>query len=66
MGHSMGLKVLAEGVETAAQLDFLRARGCDQFQGYLCSRPVPADAFEQLLRDSRDRPLVVLPPESTP
>ncbi|QKV51665.1 putative bifunctional diguanylate cyclase/phosphodiesterase [Comamonas antarctica] len=62
MGHSMGLTVLAEGVETAAQLDFLRARGCDHFQGYFCSRPLPADAFEQLLRDSRDRPLVALAP----
>jgi len=54
MGHSMGLTVLAEGVETAAQLEFLRARGCDHFQGYLCSRPLPAGEFEQLLRRSRD------------
>ncbi|MCD2510987.1 putative bifunctional diguanylate cyclase/phosphodiesterase [Comamonas endophytica] len=52
MGHSMGLTVLAEGVETAEQLEFLRARGCDHFQGYLCSRPLPAEGFEQLLRSS--------------
>lgn len=50
MGHSMGLSVLAEGVETADQLAFLRARGCDSYQGYLCSRPVPADEFAALLR----------------
>jgi len=51
MGHSLGLAVLAEGVETPAQLDFLRQRGCDSYQGYLRSRPVPPDAFEVLLRD---------------
>ena len=50
MGHSMGFAVLAEGVETPAQLDFLRERGCDNYQGYLRSRPVPPDAFEALLR----------------
>jgi len=50
MGHSMGLSVLAEGVETQAQLDFLRQRGCDHYQGYLRSRPVPAEEFEALLR----------------
>ncbi|MDR6155378.1 diguanylate cyclase (GGDEF)-like protein/PAS domain S-box-containing protein [Acidovorax delafieldii] len=50
MGHSMGLSVLAEGVETEGQLAFLRERGCDAYQGYLCSRPVPADDFVALLR----------------
>ena len=50
MGHSMGLSVLAEGVETEGQLAFLRERGCDSYQGYLCSRPVPADEFVALLR----------------
>lgn len=49
MGHSMGLSVLAEGVETEGQLAFLRERGCDAYQGYLCSRPVPADEFVALL-----------------
>ncbi|MFN3438730.1 MAG: putative bifunctional diguanylate cyclase/phosphodiesterase [Acidovorax sp.] len=49
MGHSMGMSVLAEGVETEGQLAFLRARGCDTYQGYLCSRPVPADDFAALL-----------------
>ena len=50
MGHSMGLSVLAEGVETEGQLAFLHERGCDAYQGYLCSRPVPADEFVALLR----------------
>ena len=50
MGHSMGLRVLAEGVETGEQLAFLRERGCDSFQGYHCSRPVPAEAFAALVR----------------
>ncbi len=50
MGHSMGLQVVAEGVETAAQLEFLRGRGCDTYQGYLRSRPLPAADFAALLR----------------
>ena len=45
MGHSMGMSVLAEGVETEGQLGFLRARGCDTYQGYLCSRPLAADDY---------------------
>ena len=50
MGHSLGLHVLAEGVETQAQLDFLRERNCDSFQGYLRSRPVPAEGFAAFLQ----------------
>ncbi|AOG24681.1 putative bifunctional diguanylate cyclase/phosphodiesterase [Acidovorax sp. RAC01] len=52
MGHSMGMAVLAEGVETAGQLAFLRERGCDAYQGYLCSRPLPASEFMELLQTS--------------
>jgi EAL domain-containing protein (putative c-di-GMP-specific phosphodiesterase class I) len=51
MGHSMGMAVLAEGVETPRQLAFLQERGCDAYQGYLCSRPLPAGAFAALLRE---------------
>ena len=50
IGHTLGFKVLAEGVETPEQLAFLKSQGCDMYQGYLMSPPVPADEFEQLLR----------------
>ena len=53
IGHSLGLQVVAEGVETAEQLAFLRQCGCDSFQGYHFSRPVPAAEFATLLERSR-------------
>ena len=43
IGHELGMKVVAEGVETEAQLDFLRVNGCDIAQGYFFSRPLPAN-----------------------
>jgi EAL domain-containing protein (putative c-di-GMP-specific phosphodiesterase class I) len=43
IGHELGMKVVAEGVETEAQLDFLRANGCDIAQGYFFSRPLPVN-----------------------
>ncbi len=51
LGHSLNLKVIAEGVETQAQLGYLRKVGCEEAQGYYFSRPVSADAFEQLLQE---------------
>jgi diguanylate cyclase (GGDEF)-like protein/PAS domain S-box-containing protein len=50
MGHTLGLKVLAEGVETQEQLTFLREHHCDTYQGYIKSRPLPAKEFADLLR----------------
>jgi EAL domain-containing protein (putative c-di-GMP-specific phosphodiesterase class I) len=49
LGHSMGLTVIAEGVETLEQRDFLAANGCNHYQGYLFGRPVAAEEFEKLL-----------------
>ena len=49
MGRTFGLNVIAEGVETEAQRDFLDRNGCHAFQGYLFSRPVPLAEFEQFL-----------------
>ncbi|HEY9648221.1 MAG TPA: EAL domain-containing response regulator [Chroococcidiopsis sp.] len=49
MAHSLNLSVLAEGVETTAERDFLMQQGCDDIQGYLVSRPLPADQLRALL-----------------
>lgn len=50
MGHTLGFKVLAEGVETVEQLAFLQMKGCDLYQGYLTSPPLPAMEFEKLIK----------------
>ena len=51
LGRHMGMKVLAEGVETRAQLERLRALGCDEIQGYLIAKPMPLPDLEQWLID---------------
>ncbi len=51
LAHSLRLKVVAEGVETPAQLDFLKAVGCDEYQGFHFSRPLPSHEFERVIRE---------------
>jgi len=50
LAHNLGLTLVAEGVETEAQLDYLRARGCDLVQGYLFSKPLPAEQVVDFIR----------------
>jgi EAL domain-containing protein (putative c-di-GMP-specific phosphodiesterase class I) len=50
MSHSMNCQVIAEGIETTEQLEYLKQLGCDLGQGFLCSRPVPAADLLMLLQ----------------
>ncbi len=50
MAKSLALQTIAEGVETAGQLAFLREQGCDEIQGYYYSKPLPVDQFEVFAR----------------
>ena len=53
MAHGLNLRVVAEGVETEEQLNYLRKQGCDELQGYYFSPPVPAEAFASMLREGK-------------
>ncbi|MES2538324.1 MAG: EAL domain-containing protein [Pseudomonadota bacterium] len=55
LGHTLGLGVVAEGVEHESDVTILRNMGCDEFQGFYFARPMPADAFEQWLHAERAR-----------
>ena len=68
LAHSLKLKVVAEGVETEAQLAMLKARHCDEYQGYLTSRAVDAEEFERVVRRllaAADAATIDAPPPST-
>jgi EAL domain-containing protein (putative c-di-GMP-specific phosphodiesterase class I) len=59
LGHKLNMKVIAEGVETEQQRDFLHANECDEMQGYLFSRPVKPEHIESLLREQMSRMIAV-------
>ena len=54
LAHNLDLTVIAEGVENPEQLGFLRAKRCDEVQGYLISKPMPANDFAQWMQDRPD------------
>ncbi|WP_296447248.1 EAL domain-containing protein [Rhodoferax sp. UBA5149] len=56
MAHGLGLKVIAEGVETEAQCEIMRTSGCDEIQGYYFSKPISAQAIEELFTEGRQLP----------
>ena len=62
LGRSLGMRTCAEGVETAEQLAFLKAEGCDEVQGYYLSRPLPAAEVAQLLEQPTTAPSIQNPP----
>ena len=62
LGKAIGLKVLAEGVETVEQLERLQLLDCDEYQGYFFSKPVAADEFESLFRETQNSPSLVKRP----
>lgn len=55
LGHALGFRITAEGIETQEQYDFLRNAGCDQGQGFLLGRPMPADVLRKWLADNHPR-----------
>jgi EAL domain-containing protein (putative c-di-GMP-specific phosphodiesterase class I) len=56
LARGLHMRVIAEGVETRAQIDYLRAQGCDYVQGFFYSRALPAGELEPLLREGRFQP----------
>jgi diguanylate cyclase (GGDEF)-like protein/PAS domain S-box-containing protein len=60
MAHSLNMEVIAEGVETAQQENYLRHHGCDQIQGFLFSPPLPVEGVESLIRENALRPALTI------
>ncbi|NLC10519.1 MAG: EAL domain-containing protein, partial [Gammaproteobacteria bacterium] len=58
MAHNLNIKVVAEGIETREQLDFLTQSACDEVQGYFISRPIPAEQMLKLLQSFRYKDLI--------
>src|SRR3990167_5578900 len=54
LASNLGMQTIAEGVETAGQVAFLRAKGCDEVQGYYFSKPLPVEQFEAFVREHRE------------
>jgi EAL domain-containing protein (putative c-di-GMP-specific phosphodiesterase class I) len=54
LANSLGMQTIAEGVETAEQLAFLRLQGCNEVQGYYFSKPLPSDQFEVHVRSKSE------------
>jgi len=65
MAHGLGLRVIAEGVETELQCDFMRRNACDEIQGYFFSRPVPAPQMLALLSEDRRLPAHLVRKQTT-
>jgi diguanylate cyclase (GGDEF)-like protein len=65
MAHRLGLRVVAEGVEQPEQLQFLAANDCDEVQGYLLARPMPARAIEEVIRRGINIPAVLQPRQTS-
>jgi EAL domain-containing protein (putative c-di-GMP-specific phosphodiesterase class I) len=61
MGHSLGMKVVAEGIETEVAAQRLNAFGCDIAQGYLYARPMPCEALETWLEGKERTPIITMP-----